>query len=98
MYPTFGEFTGGQSGSGYYTDVPLHEDMNAHRWANEFMHLLGYKSLACLNPQTSKTITLDEDLMLAWFSNAIMAGWDNARRRMRRQSYKLPFGWRLYKE
>lgn len=40
---------------------PLNTDMNAQRWAKEFVELHGG----------------DEDLMLCWFANAIMCGWDN---------------------
>jgi hypothetical protein len=40
---------------------PLNTDMNAQRWAKEFVELYGG----------------DEDLMLSWFANAIMCGWDN---------------------
>ena len=40
---------------------PLNTDMNAQRWAKEFVELHG----------------LDEDLMRSWFANAIMCGWDN---------------------
>lgn len=40
---------------------PLNNDMNAQRWAKEFVELHGG----------------DEDLMRSWFANAIMCGWDN---------------------
>jgi hypothetical protein len=40
---------------------PLNTDMNAQRWAKEFVELHGG----------------DEDLMRSWFANAIMCGWDN---------------------
>ena len=40
---------------------PLNTDMNAQRWAKEFVELHGG----------------DEDLMCSWFANAIMCGWDN---------------------
>lgn len=40
---------------------PLCTDMNADRWAKEFVALYGG----------------DEDLMRTWFANAIMCGWDN---------------------
>jgi hypothetical protein len=40
---------------------PLHTDMNAERWAKEFVQLHGG----------------DEDVMRSWFANAIMCGWDN---------------------
>ena len=39
----------------------LNTDMNAQRWAKEFVELHGG----------------DEDLMRSWFANAIMCGWDN---------------------
>ena len=41
--------------------LPLHADMNAERWAEEFVALHGG----------------DKGLMIAWFANAIMCGWDN---------------------
>jgi hypothetical protein len=40
---------------------PLNTDMNAERWAKEFVELHGG----------------DEDLMRSWFANALMCGWDN---------------------
>ena len=40
---------------------PLNTDMNAQRWAKEFVELHGG----------------DEDIMRSWFANAIMCGWDN---------------------
>lgn len=46
---------------------PLNEDMDARRWADEFF--VAYNS----------TIKTDYDWMVAWFSNAIMCGYDNRR-------------------
>jgi hypothetical protein len=46
------------------------QSMDAEVWAEEFMRLFG-KSLS----------QIDEGLMLSWFANAIMAGYDEARRR-----------------
>lgn len=40
---------------------PLNTDMNAMRWAEEFVKLHGG----------------DKELMHGWFANAIMCGWDN---------------------
>lgn len=44
-------------------EVKLHTTMDAQAWAKEFVRL---------NP------TADEGLMLTWFANAIMCGWDHA--------------------
>lgn len=40
---------------------PLNTDMNAMRWAEEFVKIHGG----------------DKELMHGWFANAIMCGWDN---------------------
>ena len=40
---------------------PLHTDMNAERWAKEFVELNGG----------------DEDLMRSWFANALVCGYHN---------------------
>jgi len=37
--------------------------MDAKRWAKEFCEITGFE---------------DEELMLTWFANSIMCGWDNA--------------------
>jgi len=47
----------------------LHSDPDAAKWAREFVRLHGG----------------DEALMLCWFANAIMAGWDAARARFGKQ-------------
>lgn len=47
--------------------VKLHDTMDAVVWAKEFMRLFGPK----LNE-------VDEGLMVAWFANSIMCGWDHA--------------------
>lgn len=44
----------------------LHSTMDAVIWADEFCKL---------NP------SIDQDLMRAWFANAIMVGWDHAHQR-----------------
>ncbi len=49
----------------------LHEDMDAQRWTREFMEN---------NPNAFRA-EIDEGTMLAWFSNAIMCGYDEAMRR-----------------
>lgn len=46
---------------------PLNTDMDAERWAAEFMEKFG-----------DKKEQIDHGLMLAWFANAIMCGYDNA--------------------
>lgn len=55
------------------TDVkPLHEDMDARRWAKEFC-----EQFSIANAHDGD----QEGTMLAWFANAIMAGFDEANRR-----------------
>jgi len=44
---------------------------DAQYWAQEFMKIW----------ENEPIDTLDEDMMLAWFANAIMAGYDEARRK-----------------
>ncbi len=51
--------------------TPLHEDMDAQRWAKEFMQIL----------DAHHNIEVDEGFMLGWFANAIMCGYDTANRR-----------------
>lgn len=53
-------------------EVPLHDDMRAPRWANEFLAVY-----ARLHPDQALP---DEDWVMTWFANAIMAGYDTARR------------------
>ena len=53
--------------------LPLNEDMNARRWAQDFIERWkGY---------TVGDSTVDEGLMIAWFANAIMCGFDNGYRK-----------------
>jgi hypothetical protein len=52
----------------------LHSTTDASIWAKEFCKL---------NPQ------VDEDLMLTWFANAIMTGYDEAQRRTREDQVRL---------
>lgn len=49
--------------------------MDAKVWAKEFMRLYDKNANKCW---------IDESLMLAWFANSIMAGYDEARRRYER--------------
>lgn len=42
------------------------QTMDAREWAKEFMQI---------NPNSG----MDEDMMIAWFANAIMCGWDHHR-------------------
>lgn len=60
----------------------LNDNMDAKAWAQEFMriwdgHVIG------------KGDTVDEGLMLAWFANAIMCGFDEASRRKQKHIDKL---------
>lgn len=50
----------------------LPQSTDARDWASEFMEFWGHR----LNE-------IDEELMLTWFANAIMAGVDEANRRTR---------------
>lgn len=65
MFFTYPDFIGDaimvNSGEYEHSRNPLHTDMNAERWAKEFVQLNGG----------------DEDLMRSWFANALMCGWDN---------------------
>lgn len=45
----------------------LHETMNALDWAREFLRI-----------KNEQKFTINEDLMLPWFANAIMCGYDHA--------------------
>lgn len=53
-------------------EVDLHSTADAKVWAQEFMRVL----------RAAPFPALDEDLMLAWFANAIMVGWDRGRIRL----------------
>lgn len=46
---------------------------DAKVWAKEFMRIYNEKTLQ------KNHLWIDEELMIAWFANAIMAGYDNAR-------------------
>lgn len=48
-------------------ETNLHETMDANKWAKEFMRIWG-----------TRLTEIDESLMLAWFSNSIMCGFDHA--------------------
>lgn len=50
--------------------VNLQETMDAKVWAGEFMRIFG-----------DRKHDIDADLMLGWFANAIMVGYDEANRR-----------------
>lgn len=52
------------------SEINLHNTMDAQVWTKEFMRLFG-----------GKLETIDEALMLGWFANAIMAGYDTAMQR-----------------
>jgi hypothetical protein len=51
--------------------INLTDSTDAKIWAQEFMKIW----------QEEPIDILDEDLMLGWFANAIMAGYDSARRK-----------------
>ena len=50
------------------------DTMDAVRWAREFMRLFG-----------QRLHEVDESLMVGWFANAIMRGWDEARWKAKRE-------------
>jgi hypothetical protein len=54
---------------------PLNEDMDAQRWAREFNDVLVSKGEQ----------PWDEGWPISWFANAIMCGYDNARREAQRK-------------
>jgi len=58
----------------------LHEDMDASRWAREFMKVW------------NRGVQMDEGWMIGWFANAIMCGYDEANRRSKSQSKPEPGG------
>lgn len=51
--------------------IPLHEDINASRWAKEFIATI----------HKNQSLEVDVDLMLAWFANAMCAQMDFDTRR-----------------
>ena len=53
--------------------VNLNDTFDASIWAKEWMRITGE------NP----SIPVDEGTMIAWFANAIMAGYDHAYREMK---------------
>ena len=56
--------------------------MDAKVWAEAFMQTWGGHVIG-------KSDTVDEGLMLAWFANSIMAGFDEASRRQQKHIDKL---------
>jgi hypothetical protein len=56
------------------------QSMDAVVWAKEFMRIYNSPKIG--------NLLLDEDLMRAWFANAIMAGYDEARRRYEKSGNK----------
>ena len=65
------------------TEINLTCEFEARVWAKEFMRLYGE------NLMKGNVLWVDESLMLAWFANALMAGYDEANRRAYRQSRGL---------
>lgn len=53
------------------TETQLHQTMDGSVWAKDFMARFGHRK-----------DEIDESLMLSWFCNAIMVGWDHAKRSM----------------
>ena len=49
--------------------IKLHQTMDAQVWAQAFMERVNAGAI------------VTEELMLAWFANAIMCGWDHHARR-----------------
>ena len=57
------------------------QSMDEKDWAKEFMRIYKYN-------QVKNVEFIDEDFMLGWFANAIMAGFDEANRRKPKQEKK----------
>jgi len=51
------------------TETDLHQTMDAEIWAREFKRICDKNGHYC-----------DEDWMVSWFANAIMTGYDHAKR------------------
>jgi len=63
------------------------QSMDAKDWAKEFMRIYKYN-------QVKNVEFIDEDFMLGWFANAIMAGFDEAdRRKPKQEKIELPDGY-----
>ena len=67
------------------TERELVNSMDARVWAKEFMRLYENSRKA---PQNIPD-WVDEDLMRGWFANAIMAGYDNATRKLQAENKAL---------
>lgn len=52
-------------------EVNLHSTTDARVWASEFMRII---------VKSESPVIIDEGLMLGWFANAMMAGYDQAKR------------------
>jgi len=55
--------------------------MDGHKWAKAFMRQFAEKRITNTVVGTPDSGTVDEGDMIAWFCNAIMAGYDEAQRR-----------------
>jgi len=55
-------------------EINLTDCFDAQVWAKEFMRLYNK------NIMKQNVLWIDESLMLAWFANSIMAGYDHAKR------------------
>jgi hypothetical protein len=66
-------------------DAKLHSTFDSTIWAKEFMRIF-----------ETQLLCLDEELMHAWFANAIMCGWDHANqgenRRLKKEDVMQAFG------
>jgi len=57
-------------------EVKLTDEINANVWAKEFMRIYGKETMQ------GNVLWIDEDLMRAWFANAIMTGYDIGQRKI----------------
>lgn len=64
------------------------QSMDAVVWAKEFMRLYNNNKLRPINIPD----WVDEDTMRGWFANAIMAGYDEARRRYEKPNEEVGYG------
>jgi len=66
-------------------DYELVQTMDAQIWAKEFMHTFG----------ADRRNEIDEGLMIGWFANAIMTGYDHAHweQSRRKGSFKRFIEW-----
>lgn len=68
--------------------VDLHQTTDARVWAKEWLKTV----------KTHPVIASDEEAMVGWFSNAIMAGYDGACKKLNNDWFKLRQASMLYRK